>query len=361
MDKNEQQENLQKIRNNAPRPFGLYTATCMGLDGGYASYVQGFEDSNFVDFCNGIKKYRDSEYIPKRCESKIIKKVGRVSLLEFAEIGVPILLVPSLINKYYIFDLYEDNSFIGHLISKGFRPFVIDWGEPTNEESKQIDLKSSVEEYILKFSNLLNTKFEDKVHMLGYCMGGTLALIAALKNEELYKSLTLVSTPVDFDEMPFTGMVKFYKDFYLNFLKTNNVSVEMLQTLFYMQDCKAVIKRIKSFATVKNKEQNMRMISLEDWLSDCVELESVMAHDCVDLWYSQNKIYHEDLDLSKLSLPCFVVTAEKDGVVPKEASLSKLKSLKGFKHISVNSGHIGVMVGRKSKPQFYDRICELLK
>ena len=96
-------EELIHLRNNAPKPFGLYSATCIGLDGGMGYYLNNFHESNFVDFSNGLKVYRSSTYIPKRVRSRIIKKKNRVKLLEYATTGEPILLVPSLVNKYYIF------------------------------------------------------------------------------------------------------------------------------------------------------------------------------------------------------------------------------------------------------------------
>tara|TARA_Y100001960_G_scaffold322082_1_gene397916 strand:+ start:385 stop:1467 length:1083 start_codon:yes stop_codon:yes gene_type:complete len=352
-------EKLQEIRSQAPKPFGLYSATCIGLDGGLSYYMQNFQDSHFVDFSAGLKVYRNSDYIPKKQKSKIVKRKDRVKLLEFAKQGEPILLVPSLVNKFYIFDLYEDNSFIKHLIEQGYRPYIIDWGTP-DENSKKINLEQLVENYILFFSEYLKQELKSKVHLLGYCMGGAFALIAAAKAKKFYKSLTLVATPYNFKEMPFNGMMGFYKSFYLEYLKTSNVSPELIQTLFFMLDCKGVLNRIKSFTEVKDRAQMERMVALEDWLSDCIAVENTIATDILNLWYGENKLYHDELKLDKLNIPTYLVTASKDEIVPEKASLPLMEVLPNIKHIQVNSGHIGIMVGRRSKSEFYNIISKQL-
>ncbi|PPR10729.1 MAG: Poly-beta-hydroxybutyrate polymerase [Proteobacteria bacterium] len=350
-------ESIKQMRKDAPKPFGLYSATAIGLDGGLNTYLNNFDSTNFTDFSAGLKVYRTSTYYPKKTRSRTIKRKGRVKLLEYAKEGQPILLVPSLVNKHYIFDLYEDNSFIKYLVSQGFRPFVIDWGEP-GDVKHSFNLQSLIEDYVLFFATYLNQQLNSKVDLLGYCMGGVFALIAATKQEKLFNSLTLVATPYDFNEMPFTGMMKLYKSFYLEYLKTVNVSAELIQTLFFMLDCKGVLARIKHFASVEDKDQLKRMVALEDWLSDCIAVENTIAKDVLELWYDKNKLYHEDLNLNKLNLKTLLVTANNDAIVPKEASLKLLEEIPNIDHIACSSGHIGIMVGRKSQKEFYSKIVK---
>lgn len=357
---NKQIETIQQMRRDAPKPFGLYSATAIGLDGGLSNYMYNFQQSNFTDFSTGLEVYRTSTYFPKKTRSKVIKTKGRVKLLEYAKEGKPILLVPSLVNKHYIFDLYEDNSFIKHLKQEGYRPFVIDWGEP-NLLEHSFGLQELIEDYLLYFAQFLNKKLESKVDLVGYCMGGVFALIAAAKQQNLFNSLTLIATPFDFNQMPFTGMLKYYKSFYLEFLKTSNVSAELIQTLFFMLDCQGVLSRIKNFKNITDKNQMKRMVALEDWLSDCIPVENKIASDLLNLWYDKNQIYHEDLNLSNLKLKTLLVTANNDSIVPKESSLPLLNEIKNIEHIEGSSGHIGIVVGRKSKQEFYDKMLKIIK
>ena len=45
-----------------------------------------------------------------------------------------VLVVPSLINRYYVLDLLSERSFLRHLASRGLRPLVVDWGSPGADE-----------------------------------------------------------------------------------------------------------------------------------------------------------------------------------------------------------------------------------
>ncbi|HAG52296.1 MAG TPA: hypothetical protein DCL21_00740, partial [Alphaproteobacteria bacterium] len=237
--------------------------------------------------------------------------------------------------------------------------YIIDWDEP-NIDSEKINLQSLIEDYIIYFSEFLNKELNQQIHLLGYCMGGVFALISALKQQELYKSLSLVATPYDFNEMPFTGMMKFYRAFNLEYLKTSNVSAELIQSLFFMLDCKGVLSRIKNFAKVKTEEQMKRMVALEDWLSDCIDVENTMAADILNLWYGENTIYHEELDFKNFKLQTYLVTASNDGIVPKKASLPLLDKIENIEHLPVRSGHIGIMAGRRSIDDFYKKISNKL-
>jgi polyhydroxyalkanoate synthase len=57
---------------------------------------------------------------------------GALRLLDYGRgsAGPAVLVVPSLINRYYVLDLLPEQSFLRHLAEAGLRPLVVDWGEP---------------------------------------------------------------------------------------------------------------------------------------------------------------------------------------------------------------------------------------
>ena len=112
----------------------------------------------------------------------------------------PILLVPSLINGYYILDLLSGFSLVEYLVSEGFKVYTTDWTYPDDDE-KDINFDFYIEGYL---KNAVEAVKKDggcnKINMLGYCMGGNLGIIyAALypKNINAYISL---ASPVDFEK-----------------------------------------------------------------------------------------------------------------------------------------------------------------
>src|SRR5205823_1248114 len=91
-----------------------------------------------------------------------------------------VLVVPSLINRYYVLDLLPEQSFLCHLAASGLRPFVVDWGEPGAAERD-----FTLSDYIAGPLDRVLTKARDltrgPVTIIGYCMGGLLALALALR------------------------------------------------------------------------------------------------------------------------------------------------------------------------------------
>ncbi len=87
------------------------------------------------------------------------------------------VLVPSLINRAAILDLRPGQSLVEHLLGAGLDVYSVDWGEPSAADA-HLDLKA----YALRLlpSALQAARRESaaaSVHVFGYCLGGTLALI----------------------------------------------------------------------------------------------------------------------------------------------------------------------------------------
>ena len=122
----------------------------------------------------GLRAYQGAPR-EKRPEPKpAIHRAGRVALRDYGGEGRPVVFVPSLINPPDILDHSPDTSLLRWIAAQGFHALLVDWGSP-GPEDRDHDLATHVEQLLVP---LLQALPEPPV-LVGYCLGGTLALGAA--------------------------------------------------------------------------------------------------------------------------------------------------------------------------------------
>jgi polyhydroxyalkanoate synthase subunit PhaC len=114
---------------------------------------------------------------------------------------VPILLVPPMINKFYIMDLAPGRSFIEYLVQRGQEVFTISWRNP-RAEHRDWGLDAYVDAVVEAFEAVLDISSCDRAHILGYCAGGLVAAaatshLAAVGRLEQAASVTLGVCVID--------------------------------------------------------------------------------------------------------------------------------------------------------------------
>ena len=98
----------------------------------------------------------------------------------------PLVIIPPWINKYYILDLREKNSFIRWAVSQGHTVFVVSWVNPDARLAQK-----GFEDYMLEgplaaLDAVEKATGEREVNFIGYCLGGTLlgATLGYLKQKQ---------------------------------------------------------------------------------------------------------------------------------------------------------------------------------
>ncbi|MBV8523879.1 MAG: class I poly(R)-hydroxyalkanoic acid synthase [Acetobacteraceae bacterium] len=117
----------------------------------------------------------------------------------------PLLLVPPWVNKFYLFDLKPDNSFINWLVGKGFTVFALSWVNPSATHAAK-DFENYMTEGPLAALDAIEQAIGERdANLVGYCLGGTLtaATLAhmAAKGDDRVKSATLIATMTDFRDL----------------------------------------------------------------------------------------------------------------------------------------------------------------
>lgn len=140
---------------------------------------------------------------------KVVLRNQLIELIQYAPTSdkvqaEPILIVPAWIMKYYILDLSPGNSLIKYLVDHGHTVFAVSWVNPGATE-RDLGMDDYLQLGIMAALDAVNQIVpEQKVHGVGYCLGGTLFSIAAAamgrKDDQRLASLSMFAAQTDFTE-----------------------------------------------------------------------------------------------------------------------------------------------------------------
>ena len=116
----------------------------------------------------------------------------------------PLLVVPPWINKYYILDLREKNSFVKWAVEQGHTVFVISWVNPDEKLAHKRFEDYLTEGALAALDAVEKATCEREVDVIGYCLGGTLLGCAlawlAAKGDERVGCATFFVSLLDFSQ-----------------------------------------------------------------------------------------------------------------------------------------------------------------
>lgn len=324
-------------------------------------------------FLTGIERYRHHPYRRAVDAPPPLWQAGTATLHDYggAPDAVPVLLVPSLVNRAYILDLSHRRSFARWLAAQGFRPFLIDWGAPGDTE-RGFGLTDYVATRLDAALDALLAETGRPPALVGYCMGGLLAVALAQRRASDLRSLALLATPWDFHaERPgqAAGLAAFAAGSEWLLTALGELPVDMIQTLFAGLDPVLAERKFVRFAALDPKSEAAEdFVALEDWLNDGVPLAAPVARECLVGWYGGNTpatggwiVAGETVDAGKLSLPSLVVIPAQDRIVPPESAAALGRSLRNATVMRPSVGHIGMMVSRGVETRLWPAIAEWLR
>ena len=299
---------------------------------------------------------------------------GTTRLLDYRRpdcAGTPVLLVPSLINRAYILDLSQRRSLARGLAARGLSPFLVDWDAPGGEE-RDFTLTDYVAGRLEAALDQVLAVTGAKPALVGYCMGGDLALALALRRTADVKGLALLATPWNFHagREAHGKLLRALSPSLDALIKvTGTLPVDILQALFASLDPGLTAKKFAAFARLKRQSARARdFVALEDWANDGVDLAGPVARECLSGWYGDNdthlgrwRIDGRVVDPAALRLPALALIPERDRIVPPDSAAPLITAIAGSKSMVVRGGHVGMLLSARAGTEVYTPLARWLK
>lgn len=322
-------------------------------------------------FLVGIETYRNHPYRRPLSDPPEIWRDGATRLLDYApqSNGPPVLAVPSLINRAYILDLTEQRSLMRDLAARGLRPFLLDWGSPGAAE-QDFTLSHYIAGRLDGAIEIMRKVTGRRPVLMGYCMGGVLALAAALRRPGAIAGLVLMATPWDFaaDGDSQGRLVRGLQPALEKAIALfGQLPVDLLQTLFASIDPSMIDRKFRAFAELEpNSDKARNFVALEDWLNDGIPLPAEVARECLFGWYGKNETTHGQWHVAGQAMrpealtdvPVLCLVPDRDRIVPPKSALALAARLPRCTTQIVRAGHVGMIVGTHAKSKVYGPIAK---
>jgi len=303
----------------------------------------------------GIERYRHHPWRRDTAEAPALWREGSTVLRDYGGIGPPVLFVPSLINRAYILDLSQRHSLLRWLAGRGVNPWLVDWGYP-GEVERRFGLDAYIGGRLARALNAVVDLTGGPVTLVGYCMGGLLALALALLRPQQVNGLALLATPWDFhagDGARARALAALAPALEPQLRLFGVLPVDSLQMLFAGLDPFAIQRKFEAFAGMDLDSERARLfVALEDWLNDGIPLAAPVARECLYGWYGENLpargewvVAGTPVDPGRLDIPAIALIPDRDRIVPPESAAALAAALPHCRSLTVAAGHIGMVVG----------------
>ncbi|MEF8853716.1 MAG: alpha/beta fold hydrolase, partial [Haloarculaceae archaeon] len=267
-------------------------------------------------------------------------------------------------------DLQPDRSVVRRLLEAGFEVYLVDWGRPSRLD-QSLGMADYVDRYMDNCVDAICARAGvDDVHLLGYCMGGSMSIMYTVLHQARVRTLGLMATPFTFDGTG--GILERWARHYnpdVTVETLGNLPGELLAIEFSMMDPvdQYVSKYVRLYENIEDDEFVANFARMEQWVWDSVDVAGEAYREFINDIYQDNHLanseYHLDgerIDLSTIEVPVLQVVGEYDHIVPAESSkpFNATVASEDERIIEFPAGHIGISVSSKAHRNLWPEVCD---
>lgn len=300
----------------------------------------------------GLRRYQEAERVAPPNLMPAVAEVQGASLRDYGGGGPPIVFIPSLINPPTVLDMGE-RSLLRWFAGQGRRVLLIDWGWP-GAERRSLDVAGHVEKIALPLIESIG----QPVDLVGYCLGGTMALAAAQLGA--VRSVATIAAPWHFDGFPDearAALANLWQGAEPTAKVLGVLPMEVLQSAFWSLDPARTVAKFESFATMEGDEART-FVMLEDWANDGPPVPAAAAREMFEGFFERDctgrgewRAAGEAIDPAALRRPLLNIVSTCDKIVPVRSAP------RAGERLELSQGHVGMIVGRQARPALWEPLA----
>ncbi len=280
----------------------------------------------------------------------------------------PVLLIPSLINRYYVLDLAPGRSLVEYLVAQGHDTLVLDWGTP-GDEDRHLGFDDYCDRYLARAIRVASSFSErGQAHLLGYCLGGTFAAIHAAVRPENVASIAAVAAPIRFHDDGLLSRFARTRTFDVEAMVEafGNVPWPLMQATFHMlKPTAGAAKLVSLWDRAASEEFIDGFAAVETWSNDSVSFPGRCFIEYIQGLYRADGLVNRTFRLSgqpvhldAIRCPTLTVTVENDHIVPWRSAAELVERVGAVdrERIHLRGGHVGAVVSKSGAVNLWPRL-----
>ncbi|WP_235851628.1 alpha/beta fold hydrolase [Heyndrickxia camelliae] len=327
----------------------------------------------YVRWNGFFSHWTESELMQENTPREAIWKKNKATLWYYPtsqkKYKTPLFLIYSLVNKPFILDLLPGESVIQSFVKNGFDVYLLDFGIPRDEDS-DITVDHYIVDYIQRgVTRALHHSSAEKISIVGYCLGGTLASVYTAISNEPIENLILMVAPIDFQYFPsydqwvaalraelinVDDLIDYYGVIPAEFVK---FGVRLLTSPVYLSHYLSLLNR------ADDPNYVLRWRLFNKWTKEHIPFAGGAMKQLINDFVKENKLIKGELmirekkvNLSNIKANLLVVSSNLDHLAPKEQSIPiiDLVSSQDKTYKLLQGGHTHLIVKDNKLPDYLE-------